>query len=407
MRFTSLIILVAFFLSSCKTTQSVMQFGPKTSNEILEEKRVQDFESELRPRLDVAIPVFETNFSAQKNDDIWEELRNAESVRFAYKLKTFMEETEKFGAIRVVPDLSATSDLYISGKILKSNSEKIELDVKVADISGNLWIDNEFKHTVPDDFYDRSGYNEDSYDPVFQKIVKKIVDKLEFVSTKNLDDLKYISDLRFGLNLSEESFSENIFQDEVGKYIIRARLDKTDPKFTRLKNLRIRDQLFIDELQIFYMNFDENIDSSYLTWQRETFQEKQAESKAKGEAVGKAIGGVLLLGAAVVAALAGAQSNNVNTQTLGTLGAIGGGVAGASLLKDSFRKSAEAKVHRDAIEELGRSLDVEMSAKVIELNDDTVELTGTAKEQFSKWRLFLQRMYEKEKTPNVDIPEST
>ena len=381
-----------------------MQFGPKTSNEILVEEKVQDFEPDSRPRLDVAISVFDPNISKLKNDDVWEELRKAESVRFAYKLKTFIEETNKFGAVRVVPDLNATSDLYISGKILESNSEDVELDIKVADISGNLWIDDEFEHTVPDDFYDRGGYNEDSYDPVFKKIAKKIEEKLQFISTKNLDDLEHISDLRFGLSLSEESFSENIFQDEKGKYTIKTKLNKSDPKFIRLNNLRVRDQLFIDELQVFYMNFDENIDSSYLTWQRQTFQEKQAESKARGEAVGKAIGGILLLGAAVAAAVAGVQSNNANTQTLGTLGAIGGGVAGASLLQDSFKKSAEAKVHRDAIEELGRSLDVEMSGKVIDLNDETIELTGTAKEQFSQWRLFLKKIYEKEKTPDVVIP---
>ena len=404
MRFVSLITLVVFFLSSCKTTESIMQFGPKTSNEILVEEKVQDFEPDSRPRLDVAISVFDPNISKLKNDDVWEELRKAESVRFAYKLKTFIEETNKFGAVRVVPDLNATSDLYISGKILESNSEDVELDIKVADISGNLWIDDEFEHTVPDDFYDRGGYNEDSYDPVFKKIAKKIEEKLQFISTKNLDDLEHISDLRFGLSLSEESFSENIFQDEKGKYTIKTKLNKSDPKFIRLNNLRVRDQLFIDELQVFYMNFDENIDSSYLTWQRQTFQEKQAENKARGEAVGKAIGGILLLGAAVAAAVAGGQSNNANTQTLGTLGAIGGGVAGASLLQDSFKKSAEAKVHRDAIEELGRSLDVEMSGKVIDLNDETIELTGTAKEQFSQWRLFLKKIYEKEKTPDVVIP---
>ena len=114
----------------------------------------------------------------------------------------------------------------------------------------------------------------------------------------------------------------------------------------------------------------------------------------------------MLLGAAVVAAIAGAQSGDSSGQALGTLGAIGGGVAGTSLLQDSFKKSAEAKVHRDAIEELGRSLDVEMSSKVIELNEDTIELTGTAEEQFSQWRSFLKRIYEKEKTPDVNIPSN-
>ena len=150
-----------------------MDFGPKTSNQILEEEKVQDFADDSRPRLDVAIAVFDPNIPKSKNEDVWEQLRKAESIRFAYKLKLHIEKLDKFGAVRVVPDLNATSDLYISGKIMESNSEEVELDIKVADISGNLWIDDDFEHQVPEDFYTKGGYNEDSYDPVFRKLQKK------------------------------------------------------------------------------------------------------------------------------------------------------------------------------------------------------------------------------------------
>ena len=61
--------------------------------------------------------------------------KKAESIRFAHKLKLEIEKIDKFGAVRVVPDSQATSDLYIVGKILESNSEEVELDIKVADIS--------------------------------------------------------------------------------------------------------------------------------------------------------------------------------------------------------------------------------------------------------------------------------
>ena len=71
------------------------------------------------------------------------------------KLKLEIEKIDKFGAVRVVPDSQATSDLYIVGKILESNSEEIELDI-VADISGNVWIDDQFEHNVPDDYYTNS-----------------------------------------------------------------------------------------------------------------------------------------------------------------------------------------------------------------------------------------------------------
>ena len=92
--------------------------NPKTSNQILEEEKVEDFADDSRPRLDVAIAVFDPNIPKSNNEDVWKELRKAESIRFAYKLKLHIEKLDKFGAVRVVPDLNATSDLYISGKIL-------------------------------------------------------------------------------------------------------------------------------------------------------------------------------------------------------------------------------------------------------------------------------------------------
>ena len=89
--------------------------------------------------------------------------------------------------------------------------------------------------------------------------------------------------------------------------------------------------------------------------------------------------------------------------TAATTGAIVGGVVGAKLLTDSFQTSEEAKVHRDALEELGQSIDIDLAPRVIAFQKETVELTGTAKEQFAQWREFLQKIFEQEKTPQVQL----
>ena len=91
-----------------------------------------------------------------------------------------------------------------------------------------------------------------------------------------------------------------------------------------MKNLRVRDQLFVDELQVHYTNFNENIEDSYLTWQRQTHQEMQAASKANTEAIGKATWRYCSLGLAVLAAAAGADSGSLGGQSLGMMGAVGG-----------------------------------------------------------------------------------
>ena len=410
-RFIVYFVLAIFLLSSCKTTNTMMDFGPKTSNDISEKDIVVNAEDFSKPRLDVAIPVFNPGkLVSTEEGKSWNELRKSESIIFAYRLKESIEKIDRFGAVRVTPDSSATSDLYISGEILESDSREIRLKIQVVDIAGNMWFSKKFKEEVSEKFWSdpknsRSSSITDPYQPIFDKIAVEVAKKIKFSSSENLEKLKDVSNLRFGINLSEESFNEYIAINKNKKYEIVKKLNENDPKYLRLTNLRVRDQMFIDELQYNYKAFDDEISNSYRVWQQQTYSELEAESQAKTEAFGKALGGILMLGAAVLGAYAAANSGSYdyNTQALGGAAAIGGGIAGASLLKESFKKSEEAKIHRDAINELGQSLDSELSSRVIEFERETIELTGTAQEQFSQWRNFLKLIYAKEKIQNDAI----
>ena len=410
-RFIVYFVLAIFLLSSCKTTNTMMDFGPKTSNDISEKDIVVNAEDFSKPRLDVAIPVFNPGkLVSTEEGKSWNELRKSESIIFAYRLKESIEKIDRFGAVRVTPDSSATSDLYISGEILESDSREIRLKIQVVDIAGNMWFSKKFKEEVSEKFWSdpknsRSSSMTDPYQPIFDKIAVEVAKKIKFSSSENLEKLKDVSNLRFGINLSEESFNEYIAINKNKKYEIVKKLNENDPKYLRLTNLRVRDQMFIDELQYNYKAFDDEISNSYRVWQQQTYSELEAESQAKTEAFGKALGGILMLGAAVLGAYAAANSGSYdyNTQALGGAAAIGGGIAGASLLKESFKKSEEAKIHRDAINELGQSLDSELSSRVIEFERETIELTGTAQEQFSQWRNFLKLIYAKEKIQNDKI----
>ena len=112
---------------------------------------------------------------------------------------------------------------------------------------------------------------------------------------------------------------------------------------------------------------------------------------------------VIAVGALILLSLAYFESTSPATQTASTLGLLAGGIGGAILIGDSFRTSEEANVHRDTLNELGKSVDLEFAPKVIAFNKKSVELTGNAKEQFMQWRIFLQKIYSEEKTPDVQL----
>jgi hypothetical protein len=104
-----------------------------------------------------------------------------------------------------------------------------------------------------------------------------------------------------------------------------------------------------------------------------------------------------------VAIAAGAKSNNPGTGTAAMTGGILAGAAGVSMLQKSFQTSDEAKVHRDALNEVGESINVDLAPRVVAFEEKTVELTGDAKEQYAQWRGFLQKIYVQEQTPEKQL----
>ena len=400
-------ILHALLLFGCanNSRRSSAVVGPVLSSSYSKPEKIDSVEA--LPKLDVIIPVFDPGLPEDLDDyedeNIWPELRRAEANRFAYKLKEKLETTGRFGSIRVTPDKTATGDLYILGRIIESNGEEVEITVEVIDISGRKWLDESFKHEVSDAFYKSiRNKGKDSYDPLFEEVAAEIAEVLNDQNLKRLEDLRYLSDLRFGANFSESTFMQYIEVDG-DQFNLVSKPSDDDPMLQRVKAIRVRDQLFIDGLQENYAAFSTKMNDSYLMWQKQSLLEIKAKRAADWKTVGQAVGGVALIALGVLAAIAGGRSNSSFVQAAGTTGGILGGIGGAYLISQSFSTSAEAKVHRDSLNELGQSVDLELAPRVIAFEKESVELTGNAKEQFMQWRTFLQKIYFVEKTPDVQI----
>ncbi len=397
-------VIFTFFLSGCAThTRTTSTVGPQLSSSYSKTVNNQPVTPALL--LEVIIPVFDPGLPESEEDakEVWPELRRAEANRFALKMKEALEATGKFGAVRVTPDGTATGDLYILGRIEASNGQEVAMEIEVVDISGKRWLEKSFEHEVSPEFHrDQRNKGMDPYDPLFEKAAVKIVEELNDHSLKELEDLQYIADLRFGTNFSEETFMQYM-ETKRNTFFLVSKPSDNDPMLARVKAIRVRDQLFIDSLQDNYASFSGQMNESYLMWQEQSLFETQAARAAKRKSMGQALGGVILIGLAVLAGVSGSNSNSTGASAAGATGAILGGLAGASLLSKSFKTSEEAKVHRDALNELGQSIDMELSPRVIAFEKQSVELTGDAREQFAQWREFLQKIYAEEQTPDVQL----
>ncbi len=405
----AIIMICAFFLSACASGgagSSGLSVGPATSSSYLKSK-AKEKQVAQKPKLDIIVPVFDPGLprDSAKNEKkgIWPELRRAEAARFAYKMKLALEKTGAFGAVRVMPDKTATGDLYVLGRINESNGENVDIDIKVYDISGKRWLSKSFEHDVTKDFYSNiRNKGKDPYDPVFTKAANRIVEELDDHAARDLAKLQELTNLRFGANFSEQAFSQYM-QTKRGVVSLISYPDENDLMLKRVEAIRIRDQLFTDQMQPHYEQFSQKMDDSYASWQKQSFTELEAERQSNRETVKNALVGVALIGLAVLSAVAGSQSDSYGGSAAGTTGAVIGGVVGAQFLDKSFQTSKEAKFHRDALSELGQSIDSEMAPQVVKFEKSTLKLTGSAKEQFAQWRAFLKKIYAEEATPDVQL----
>ncbi len=402
----TVLTIYAFLLSGCATNnKNSSTVGPLPSSSFSEPETVESVVS--TPRLDVIIPVFDPGLpedpAKYDEENIWPELRRAEANRFAYKLKEKLETTGQFGAIRVAPDKTATGDLYVLGRIEESNGEEVEIKIEVIDISGKEWLDEVFHYEVVENFHkDLRNDGKDAYDPLFEEAAAEIVNKLSDHDFKEIEELHYLADIRFGTNFSENTFMRYMTVDG-GEFTLVGKPSDDDPMLQRVRAIRVRDQLFVDGLQDNYASFSEQMNDSYLMWQEQSLIEMQAEREARRQAIGQALGGVLFIGLGVLAAIAGGNSNAVGSSSAGATGAILGGMAGVSLISESFKTSDEAKMHRESLNELGQSVDMELAPQVIAFEKESVVLVGDAREQFMQWRAFLQKIYLEEMTPDVQL----
>lgn len=392
------ILTLMLLLGACAgNTGGTYSVGPRDT----QDKKVTGVpKAILSTQLSVLIPILDPNIPDNPDDyeekGIWPELRRAEANRFAVQLRDAITDTAAFGAVRVSPDNRATAHLYVTGKILDSNGEDISLAVTVTDISGKSLLKKTYKHRVTEySLNDPRNVNADIYTPIFEKAARDIAKVTRKLNSKKITELNGIEEMRFAESFSPDYFSGYIKSSSAGKTKLVAFPANDDPMLQRIRALRIRDQMFVDNIQVDYDSFRNTMNEDYMLWQRQAFTESKAAREAASAAQAKMFVGIL-------AAVAGAaMASNSNPYGSGAYGGAALAVAGVAAIASGIDDSKQAKAHRESLGEMGRSLNIQLAPKVMEMEDRTVELTGTAAEQFGAWREFLRELYQTEKTPEV------
>ena len=337
--------------------------------------------------LDIAIAVFDPGIAeADADENIYPEIRRAEATFIARELALVLDDQGVWGASRVVPSSDYISDVVVSGSIEQSDGESLVLNIEARDARGRLWLDKAYSGSTSRYAYQQTQrVKRDPFLGVYRRIANDLILAFKALSRDERLAIRNVARLKFAQSFAPDAFADYLKTDESN--ITRAvRLPaESDPMMARITTIQQRNHVFVDTLQGHYDNFSGSMEAPYNEWRRLSYDETVALRELEQEARTQLIAG----GISLLAGVAAATSDNRDTRTAGAVGIYAGG----SLIKSGLERRAEAKIHSLALEELGQSLEAEITPQVIELEDRTVQLSGTIEDQYSQWREILSDIY--------------
>lgn len=382
-RYSYTLSIIFLLLAACNTTtvrtteytQAVQDTGYIPENELL----------------DVGVGIFHPGVeeSDPEKEGVYPEVRNAEARFMPYKLMETLQKTGNWGVVRVIPDRQSEMDLWVDAEILKSDGESLELEVQVTDATGTIWYTKKYKELASKYAYDiRRVDSKEPFQGIYNQIANDMMAFRKQLNSSEILKIRATTELKFAKRFSPEAFADHIEEDGKGHYTINRLPADDDPLMQRIRRIRERDYMFVDTLQDYYGSFVDKMEEPYLSWRSESYFETMALKETRRSANAKLIGGI----AAVVAGVLGAASNSQLGRAAGYVG-MG---AGAYMVKEGLGEREEAKMHAEALKELGASLNAEVQPHTITLEDRTITLSGTVDDQYGQWRAILRDIYQTE-----------
>ncbi len=366
---------------------------------VAEETKLIVAESPVDEALLLDIGIVEFGAGIPENNDpqktrVFEEIRTAETKFLAYHLKTTLQGTGHWGAVRVIPSRRAFTDVIISGEIEKSDGEFVTLNISVDDATGRHWFEKSYEtQTGKTSYSERRDRRRDPYQKVFNDISNDLQAFVAQLPARQLQQTRQVSELQFFADMSPLAYGEHLQAGEDGLVSINRLPAENDPAVMRLRQIRERDRLVVDTLNEHYANFYYGIAIPYRSWRKNSRQEAVDFREVKRSARMQALVGVVVLAGslAIDTNSSNRRTRNVNRglQNMGIYEGLNRVIGG-------FQRNSEASLHLDTIAELSESFGAEAAPMVVNVEGQERRLTGTAAAQYESWRKLLKEIYEAE-----------
>lgn len=207
--------------------------------------------------LNISIAVFDPGLPADQSlyraQQVFPRVREIEGKFLPFVLRDTLVKTREWGAVRVVPRADVAAELLVSGTIVRSNGEILELRIRVVDASGRIWLDKVFAGAVENQ-------------ALFVEIANSLQETRAQLNDKMLTDIVEISLLRYANELAPSAFGDYLSRAADGTFTIQRLPARNDPMLDRIDRIRRTEYVITDSVDAKFQELHAEIASIYDLW---------------------------------------------------------------------------------------------------------------------------------------------
>ncbi len=333
-----------------------------------------------------------------EQDGVYEDIRKSESRFIPVVLMNTLQATGNWGAVRVVPAGTDSVDLVVSGRIEQSSGRKLVLDLRAVDATGRRWLEKRYKRVANPRAYRDEEFTGEPFQDVFNQIANDLLAARNKLDTQDLRRVRSVSNLKFAADLAPIAFADYLGEDRKGRVMLLKLPSADDSVMARVGQVRERDFLFVDTLTEYYANFHAEMSEPYDNWRQFSYDEEVARRKQKRTAMLQTIlGAAGILGGIVL-------DGDSETESAAKQAAI---IGGSMAVQAGMNKFQEVKLHVEALRELAASFDSEVAPLLVEVEGQTLRLTGSVEAQYATWRQLMRDFFVAETGLTLDPDTGT
>ncbi|MDA0705544.1 MAG: hypothetical protein O2907_00895 [Proteobacteria bacterium] len=303
-------------------------------------------------RLNISIAIFDPGIPADRSLhrklQVFPRVREIEALYLPFVLHDMLVSARVGGAVRVIPESDPAAELLVSGTILNSDGETLQLRLQVTDASGTVWLNEIF-----------SGPQQD----LFAEFGASLIAARSSRDMPSLNTVIEVSLLRYGQQLAPAAFDGYLESTADGTLRIRRLPAKSDPMLARIERIRDVEYVFTDAIDAKFRELSADIEVVYKVWReyRQKFSRYQAQEAER---------------------IANAQS----TAPPGSFEAI-------SSHYENYKWDRQAVQEQ---EKWAAGFENEMAPTINAIEARVFELKGWVADRYDEWRRILGQMFELE-----------